>query len=82
MPNSLTTSSLRAPTVRPTRAPNEKPAIQIGRPGACARRKSSAARTSSSSPTPFAWLPVDAPTPRKLKRRAVTPPATSAFAAR
>ena len=39
-PAASTTSSLRAPTVRPTRAPNEKPAIQIGSPGACARRKS------------------------------------------
>ena len=44
--------TLRAPTVRPTRAPNENPAIQIGSPGACARRKSTAARASSSSPTP------------------------------
>jgi hypothetical protein len=53
--------------------PNDHPASTRGTSGTAEARAAAAARTSSCSPIPWSWVPVEGPTPRKLKRRAARP---------
>ena len=70
------------PTCSPTHAPNENPISPSARPGYLPSRKSIAARTSSFSPSPWSKEPLEAPTPRKLKRSAAHPALSADFPAR
>jgi len=64
------------------RAPNEKPAIQSGRSGVALGQEIEGREGVLLLAAPPSCRPVDAPTPRKLKRSTARPASLSALAAR